>query len=247
MLSAKKSQLFDQMFYLYLRKYLLERRFRSISFSGELEPISVQGSPVLYMMNHSSWWDGLLAYFAFRKLTLSDHYVMMEEKQLNKFTFFRKLGAFSINKQSVADVKASFTYTAELLLAGKRVWIYPQGRMMHQDMRPLSFQRGIGLLLRRVPNTVVIPVTMIHGMYRHDKPEVHMMAGLPLFENWGNIDSRIITEQLETVMTEQLAVQKAEVITSYDYHSEQYIPLIRTGRSTSERFDDVFGRTQRRE
>ena len=242
MLSANKSRLFDQMFFHYHKKYLLERRFRYIGFTGELDPVLVQDRPVLYIMNHSSWWDGLLAYHAFRTLTSHDHYVMMEEKQLNKFTFFRKLGAFSINKESASDVRASLEYTIQLLLAGKRVWMYPQGKIMHQDLRPLSFQRGIGVLLRRLPSAAVIPVTLVHGMYGQDKPEALLMAGPPLLKNWGMMDSRIITNKLETAMEEQLDSQKLEVMRAADNRPERYQPLIKSGRSTSEHFDHVFVR-----
>ncbi|WP_211747418.1 lysophospholipid acyltransferase family protein [Paenibacillus sp. Marseille-Q4541] len=242
MLSANKSRLFDQMFFQYHKKYLLERRFRYVGFAGNLDPVIAQDHPVLYIMNHSSWWDGLLAYHTFRLLTRHDHYVMMEEKQLNKFSFFRKLGAFSINKESAADVRSSFEYTVQLLLSGKRVWMYPQGKITHQDLRPLSFQRGIGVLLRRLPNTAVIPVTLVHGMYGQDKPEALLMAGPPLLENWGDLDSRVITRQLEAVMEEQLNQQKLEVMTCVDNRPERYKPLVKSGRSTSERFDDVFVR-----
>lgn len=242
MLSANKSRLFDQIFFHYHQKYLLERRFRYVGFTGDLDPSLVEGRPVLYIMNHSSWWDGLLAYQAFRKLTTHDHYVMMEEKQLKKFTFFRKLGAFSINKESASDVKASFEYTTQLLRAGKRVWMYPQGKIMHQDLRPLTFQRGIGVLLRRVPDAAVIPVTLVHGMYGQDKPEALLMAGPPLLDNWGMMDSRMITNRLETVMEEQLDSQKLEVMKAVNNRPERYQPLTKSGRSTSEHFDHVFVR-----
>lgn len=242
MLPANKSRLFDHMFFHYHQKYLLERRFRYVGFTGDLDPLLVEGRPVLYIMNHSSWWDGLLAYHAFRKLTNHDHYVMMEEKQLKKFTFFRKLGAFSINKESASDVKASFEYTTQLLRAGKRVWMYPQGKIMHQDLRPLTFQRGIGVLLRRVPDAAVIPVTLVHGMYGQDKPEALMMAGPPLLDNWEMMDSRLITSRLETVMVEQLDSQKVEVMKAEDNRPKQYQPLTKSGRSTSEHFDHVFVR-----
>lgn len=70
-------------------------------------------------MNHSSWWDGLLAYHAAGKLPGKRHYFMMEEEQLRKYAFFRKLGAYSINPGSPGDARASLRYTAGLLEAGR--------------------------------------------------------------------------------------------------------------------------------
>lgn len=128
MLEAVPSGRFDWLFYRYNSLYLLRRHFHFIGISGELQPAAAAGRGILYLMNHSSWWDGLLAYHAAGKLPGKRHYFMMEEEQLRKYAFFRKLGAYSINPGSPGDARASLRYTAGLLQAGENVWMYPEGK-----------------------------------------------------------------------------------------------------------------------
>lgn len=145
MLEAAKSRSFDALFSRYNTLYLLHRHFRFIGLSGELQPASAGGRPVLYIMNHSSWWDGLLAYHAARRLTRRRQYFMMEEAQLRKFQFFRRLGAYSINREEPADVRASLRYTARLLGEGGSVWMYPEGSFCRLNTARCSLRKGLQL------------------------------------------------------------------------------------------------------
>lgn len=245
MIPAAKSKPFNQLFYLYNQYYLLRRRFRSFTLSGTLDPQfdSVSGStidpnwPVLYFMNHSSWWDGLLLYHASRRTSTGDHYVMMEERQLQQYAFFRKLGAYSINKESASAIRKTMQYTTGLLQSGKRVWIFPQGEILHQDARPIRFRPGIGLLLRRSPQTLAVPVTLCHGMVQHDMPEVSMLAGPPLMEDWHVWKSEEIAARLGGVLEQQLDEHKSELVRIGQGSLPGAVSLIRNGKSTSEKYD----------
>lgn len=239
MLSANKSRFFNKLFSIYNEKYLLERRFSYIGLRGQLD-LADSDRPALYIMNHSSWWDGLLVHHALQRLSSCEHYMMMEEEQLHKFTFFRKLGAYSIRKGDTGEVRQTLNYTLELLTSGNRVWIFPQGKIQHQDVRPLGFERGVGLLLSRLPNTAVIPVTLVHGLYSQDKPEALMSVGHPIIERWSDYTSREITGILEGVLTEQLERQKSEIMAAPGGRPEEYISLMHSKSSTSERFEKVF-------
>lgn len=96
MIRAVKSKPFNRIFALYNHYYLLRRRFRSFTLTGSLDPqVDLRDNspidpnrPVIYFMNHSSWWDGLLLYHAARQTSRGDHYVMMEEQQLQQYAFF---------------------------------------------------------------------------------------------------------------------------------------------------------------
>ncbi|MCM3786071.1 lysophospholipid acyltransferase family protein [Neobacillus mesonae] len=239
MLSANKSRFFSKLFSIYNEKYLLDRRFSYVGISGQLD-VAEKERPVLYIMNHSSWWDGLLVHHALHRLSSCEHYMMMEEEQLKKFTFFRKLGAYSIRKGDTGEVRQTLNYTLELLSSGKKVWIFPQGEIRHQDVRPLGFERGIGLLLSRLPETIVMPVTLVHGLYCQDKPEAMLTVGLPIIQPWSDYTSREITQRLEDVLTEQLERQKQEIIAAPDGRPAEYISLIEHKKSTSDRFEKVF-------
>ncbi|MEK5490435.1 lysophospholipid acyltransferase family protein [Paenibacillus sp. FSL R7-0297] len=237
MLEAVKSGSFDRLFYRYNSLYLLRRHFHSIGICGELQPAAAAGRGILYLMNHSSWWDGLLAYHAAGKLAGSRHYFMMEEEQLRKYAFFRKLGAYSINSAGTGDLRASLRYTAGLLQAGESVWMYPEGEILPLEHRPLILREGAALVLRLSPLTAVVPVTLYHGLFRHTKPEATLLAGTPQLLPWADMDRSDIARSLEAALGEQLEAHRNQILNHKGHMPEEFRPLLKRGRSTNEWLD----------
>ncbi|WP_458121072.1 lysophospholipid acyltransferase family protein [Paenibacillus sp. Z6-24] len=236
MIPAHKSLWFDRMFIRYNEWYLLRRSFHSFTLSGELDLVPAD-QPALYIMNHSSWWDGLLIYHAFRHTSAADHYVMMEERQLNRYAFFGKLGAFSIDKGSPGDIRQSLRYAAGLLEQGKRVWMFPQGEIRHLEMQPLTFRPGIGLLLRQTAGSVpVIPVTLYYGLYQHARLQASLQVGAPVYQDWSRLSSRDCASRLEAIITSQLDDQRNRLLIA-DGEQPGAKDLIRRQRSTDEKYD----------
>lgn len=139
MIASDSSKWFKRIFAQYNENYLLRRHFHSFQLSGEIDP-APQGQPVLYLMNHSSWWDGMVVYHAIANASAREHYMMMDEEQMKRYRFFRKIGAFSIDKKSSRAIVASLRYSESLLNQGYGVWLFPQGDIEHLERRPLRFQ-----------------------------------------------------------------------------------------------------------
>ncbi|BBP91739.1 hypothetical protein BsIDN1_53570 [Bacillus safensis] len=134
--------------------------------------------PVLYLANHSSWWDGLIIFlFNRKKASELDHYMMMEEKQLKQYAFFRKLGAFPVQKENLKSVKQALMMAKENMQAGRAVWLFPQGKIMHQDVRPLELEGGASFLVRQFEQVVVKPVTLHYTFNQFQKPTVSAVFG----------------------------------------------------------------------
>lgn len=245
MLEAAKHKGFDQLFYHYNRIYLIRRYFRYFGVAGQLQPQSTEGRPILYIMNHSSWWDGLLAYHAARTLTSGEHYFMMEEEQLRKYPFFRKLGAYSINRHSTGDISAALRYTAKLLRAGGSVWMYPQGEIQPLEHRPLILKEGAGLVLRLCPEAVVVPVTLYHGLFMHSKPEATIWVGPALTRPWKDMDRNSIGGELKVMLEQQLDHHRRLMLTNGGHPPNDFIPVMKQGKSINEWFDAVRGRGRR--
>src|SRR3712207_6621959 len=109
MLAAKKKRWFEEIFALYNRN-LFKRRFHSLQISGlEFLQKRNEQSPIIIYANHSSWWDGLVAFDVTRAACL-DAFVMMEEKQLKKLFPFRWLGAFSVVRENPRKSLESIKY-----------------------------------------------------------------------------------------------------------------------------------------
>ena len=65
---------------------------------------------------------------------------MMDEPGLKQYPFFRKLGAFSINREQPKEIVQSLRYSKKLIDQNMPVWLFPQGEIQHQEIRPLEFQ-----------------------------------------------------------------------------------------------------------
>lgn len=236
MIAANKSAAFEQVFRLYNEWYLLRRQFHSFMISGELDTVPA-GQPAVYMMNHSSWWDGLLVYHALKRTSSAEHYMMMEQRQLERYRFFGKIGAFSINKDSPSDIRQSMRYAGQLLEQGQRVWIFPQGEIRHLETRPLDFRAGISLLLRQSNLHIpVIPVTLYYGLFQHARLQASLMVGQPLLEDWRALSAAACGELLEQRLTAQLDQHRAEMIAAQG-ELLQGRDLIPHRRSTDDKYD----------
>ncbi|MFD2670375.1 lysophospholipid acyltransferase family protein [Marinicrinis sediminis] len=232
MLTANKQKWFERLFDLYMKHSLLKRHFHRLEVKGDFyddgigEPdgnVSATVSPpsamqrdtskgTLYMMNHSSWWDGLIVYYAARLASSRSHYMMMEEEQLRKYAFFRKLGAFSINKSNPKSMMASLRYSQELLEQGASVWLFPQGDIYHQEARPLTFFSGAAYLAKQVTEAPVVPVTLYYSLTMHQKNEASLWLGDALPADWKQLDRREWTKRMEVHMEKQLDAHRSLVI-----------------------------------
>lgn len=209
MIKAKKSRVFEKGFAIYLLP-LLRRSFSHLLGRNVRE---IPERPVIFIANHSSWWDGLLFFFLNHTVWKHDIHMMMHEKNLEKFKFFRYLGAFSIEKQNPKDIIRSLQYAETLLTEGKSVVLFPQGDEFHQEVRPLAFSTGIGYLVEKHPKVPVIPIAFYYSFRHEQKPEVWIHQG-PSFsiEEIHGTSRKTRTAFLQQAVTAQVDDLKKEAI-----------------------------------
>lgn len=160
----------------------LRRHFGSVRVLAD-GPLPDPAGPVIAYANHCSWWDGYVAYVVNRSV-LGDRfraYVMVDEAQLARFPFFRWAGAFSVNRGSPRAAAASVSYAAELLRAapGRLLWIFPQGRLLPQDHRPLRIERGAAAIARRSGGATLWPVALRYEFGARQRPDALVRLGVP--------------------------------------------------------------------
>jgi len=104
---------------------------------------------ILLVANHFSWWDGFFWYKANQILFKKKFHIMMLEDQLERFWFFRYLGAFSVRKNSRYALK-SLEYAAELLEDPENlVVIFPQGSIHVPWAKEVHTGKGAERLWKR--------------------------------------------------------------------------------------------------
>jgi chlorobactene lauroyltransferase len=213
MLKAKKSVWLEKIFAVYNRN-LFKRRFHSLNVSG-LDILQKRDKkiPLIIYANHSSWWDGLVAFQISRKAKL-DSFIMMEEKQLKKLFLFRNLGAFSVVRENPRKAVKSINYTVELLTetSNRTLWIFPQGEILPNDCRPFRFFNGLSRIVEKVGNCYVVPLAMRFEFLGKYKPEVFAEVGnVQLFSGDEISNSRKATNEFEENLTKTLDELKSDV------------------------------------
>lgn len=214
MLEAKKSVWFEKVFAVYNRN-LLKRRFHSFNIS-DLKSLS-ENKPQIIYANHSSWWDGLIA-FEISKLSKADSFVMMEEKHLRKLFLFRKLGAFSVVRENPRLAIESINYAVKLLKENPKrtVWIFPQGEILPNDVRPLNFYRGLARIVEKIGECSIVPCAMRFEFLGEFKPEIFVKIGEPRNLKKPEIfDSKIATAEFESELTKTLNDLKRDIVSGH--------------------------------
>ena len=174
---ARESAVFITIFDLYVRT-LFRRRFKNILIDQQYQPSG--DSRTLYYFNHTSWWDGLIPFLLNQKRFKQKSRGMMEDKQMLKYRFFRKIGAFSVNLDSPRSAIKSLRYARESLKRPNScLFIYPEGKIVPFSTDKPEFKKGLGWLSKECPECDLVPV----GIYIHtafgDKPDCCIRIGRP--------------------------------------------------------------------
>lgn len=214
MLEANKSAAFEKLFAIYNRN-LLKRRFYSFRVSGfDFLLNKYSNLPLLIYCNHSSWWDGLVA-FQISYETGLQSFIMMEEKQLRKLFLFRLLGAFSVVRENPRAALKSLNYAANILRSdpNNTLWIFPQGEIMPNDLRPLKFYNGLAKIVKKVGNCMLVSLSMRYEFLGEFKPRIFVKIREPeFFSECEYLDTKKLTEKFSAQMTENLDSLKSDVI-----------------------------------
>jgi chlorobactene lauroyltransferase len=214
MLEANKNRLFEAIFAVYNRN-LLRRHFESLKVTG-LNYLEAAGSdfPLIIFPNHSAWWDGLVAFEISRAAGL-DAYVMMEEKQLRKLFPFRYLGAFSVVREKPREAVRSLNYASRLLLddAGRTLWIFPQGEILPNDVRPLRFYQGLRRIVEKVGRCRVASLAIRYEFLGEFKPQIFVKIGKPeMLPADAAVTGEDLTSALAARLTADLDALKSDIV-----------------------------------
>ncbi len=203
MIPANKNKLIGSLFAFY-HKRLLRKHFYEIHLMGKENLNLIDNSlPVILYANHSNWWDGFIAYLLSKRILKADDYLMMDIEQMKKFRFFKYIGAFSVDRNNSTEAVRSINYAVELLGNSKKyLWIFPQGEMLPQDLRPLKFYSGITKITDKLNGVNLVPVCLRYEFLMEQRPEVFIKIGKPDIIT-GSAD-KTLTETLSLILTKEL-------------------------------------------
>ena len=178
MIPAKPARWANIVFSKYLKR-LMKRSFNSVQLLGDV-PDLVPDLPVLLLPNHSTWWDGFFAYWLNKQLFQRPFYLLMLERELKKYPFFRKVGAFGITQENPKSVIKTIAYTRSLLAMDSHplITIFPQGELLPNMRRPLGYKNGVERILQKYDGRVnVLPLAIRCEFLGKQMPDAHLLFG----------------------------------------------------------------------
>ena len=188
--------------------WLFKRNFHEIQLLGTPPEIPDE-LPVLLLPNHSTWWDGFFVYLLNKKIFRRTPYLMMLEKQLSKYKFFAKIGAYSIEPENRRNIIESLEYTVELLNREMPlVSVFPQGQLLPWHTRPLGYKRGVEWILRTYGKSVtVLPLAIRTEFLGEKRPSVFFLFGAVNSFDAGAFQGMDWLDRTETELLDDLALR----------------------------------------
>lgn len=148
----------------------LKRNFHQVNFSGVLQN---KDKAALVIGNHISWWDGFWMHYTNQAIWGKKFHVVMLENELQKYSFFNKCGAFSINPGHVSVRETLQTIINLLNDPDNLVLFYPEGQIYSSGRFPKKFFPGIRYLLNHLPEQAqVVYSVCLTDYFSHKKPEL---------------------------------------------------------------------------
>lgn len=195
------------------------------------------GKGIVILANHSCWWDLFLAHLLNETIPV-DGYGMMEHFNLRRFGFFRRIGAFSVDRTDPRSVRASLDYTVALLARPRSgVWIFPQGRIASNDVRPLEMQPGLRALLRRAGQLRIVPTALRYEFWQDERPEAFVRFGRPVDLDRSDLGSVLTTA--EALLSSELDSLRDDARSQDD---ARFTTVLEGTRSVSDRFARLHAR-----
>lgn len=248
MIPAQKSKLINALIYRLLVVPGLQSNFHAVHYR-QAEPVATTDAPCIFVGNHSAWWDAHLPMVANETRWQANGYVMVEDTQLRRYGFFRYVGAFSVNRHDGRSAMESLNYAVEKLVEAPRrmLLIFPQGEILANDTRPLSFFSGTGRIVKKVVEQRggcdVYPMALRYEFIGEQKPDAFMSIGptLRYRSDQKLLDAREVTSALETAVTHALDQLRADIT---GYRFDTFTPLVKGRWSINRMWDAVRGKGQ---
>ncbi len=172
MIRAHKKGLWAKVIETYLG-WKVRSAFRGLWVRGSLP----EGKNLLVYANHPGFWDGFVA----QQLGLAarwDAYALMEEKNLARYRFLSRVGAFSVRPGDAVSASQSLRYARKLLQRpASAVFVFPEGELRPgTQLGPL--RRGVEVLAR-FSQARCLPVAIRYAHFEHELPDVLIEVGEP--------------------------------------------------------------------
>lgn len=156
---------------------IIKKDFKDFYLIGDIPELD-NNKGLIITPNHFSWWDGFFIYYLIKKVSSRKLYIMMLEEQLKNYSFFRKLGAFSINQQNPKGIIESLNYASSIISNQTYLVTYPQAEIEPYEKKPLTVKEGLIKIIEKANiETNVLPIAFKIHHSNERKPFLYVIMG----------------------------------------------------------------------
>jgi 1-acyl-sn-glycerol-3-phosphate acyltransferase len=190
---------------------LAGRHFAAVRWTSAEDPAQRDATPLLLVANHSTWWDGPLAYLLSARLG-RPFQVAMEAKYLAHHPYFRWIGAHPLSRGAARERFRDLEWVGQTLAPGSLLWVFPQGKRQPAHAPLDALERGAAhLALQRAPVRVV-PVGIRLAHLSEQLPEAFLRIGPTFLVRPGDPrDRRALTGQIGAALSNVLDGMDAQI------------------------------------
>jgi hypothetical protein len=119
-------------------------------------------------------------------------------------------------RDKAREALKSINYSVELLKKNpnRALWIFPQGAIQPNDLRPISFYNGISRIIEKLEECNVISLAIRYEFLGEYKPQIFVKVNEPeLVKIDKNFNSKLLTKNFELNLTRNLDELKANILT----------------------------------
>ena len=160
-----------------------KRNFENI-YSLVLSSLESIKTPLLFVSNHVSWWDGFFLFEIQRQVRpKAKIYTVALEKTCSENRILPRMGVLPIQPGNPGSVKSLLNYLrtlrAENLPEELVVSFFPQGKITPSFSSDLGFQRGVEQVISALTPVTVVPIGIHIEPMTGKKPTAILSIGTP--------------------------------------------------------------------
>lgn len=218
----------------YFRR-LARRHFAGVHWSVEEDPSAWGPTPIIAVANHSTWWDGPLAYLLTGGLGREFH-VAMEATHLARYPYFRGIGAHPLRRTTPRQRWEDLERIGSVLSPGAMLWMFPQGARRPSREPLVHLERGAAHLALAHGPVRILPVGIRLAHFSEQLPEAFLQVGRSWLVGAPDMrDRRAVTAEIERALVQTLARADERIATE---RLDAWRPLLGQGTlSLNKRLD----------
>jgi hypothetical protein len=166
--------------------------------------------PVLFVSNHTNWWDGFFSCLLTREWGFTFH-ILMEAANLERYPAFRRIGTLPVRRDSRTGAWQDLQNAGGVLRPGSALWVYPQGRRRPAAEVPWRLERGAAhLAIRHEGPLRICPVAFRYPFMSEQLPEAMALSGMSWMHQ-GQEDRRRLTERIGGALRDTISTLDARL------------------------------------